>query len=232
MLGRLTPSTHNQKSSHERFRERAPHSRNHRAAYHATRQPSANRSAVIRLNSPKTRSSLGPMPSTRAMVTGRAGIPGLFPGHGVKPGSAFLRRCARPEGFSTGRIAREFFLRPPPANSIDRVRTETHSRADQGLDRAWRKKTGRWPTVQSGEIPGEGGLTWRRRQQAPPKWACRTARRHHLVTIATRRADASKAVASHGATDSGMGKGLLQAQLGNGPPRRPVESTSRQGSHG
>jgi hypothetical protein len=63
-------------------------------------------------------------------------------------------------GFRPGEsLAAFFFVRHGRARCIASEQTLSFARI-KAWSRAWRKQTGRWPTVHSGEIPGQGGLTW------------------------------------------------------------------------
>ena len=88
----------------------------------------------------------------RASIPADSRVPRRNLAHGV--GSA----CAGPAGFSIWWIA-SASVRPPPG-SIQPVRPGFLRRPDHRLGRILAAETGLWPMVQSGEIPGQGGLTW------------------------------------------------------------------------
>ena len=122
--------------------------------------PPTAKSAASHLISARMRSSAGPMLSLRATAIGRAGIPGQFPSHPVRPGSPWRQRLRWACGVCP---LVDRFRVSSPATGVDttgQTRSFSHEQI-MAWARSWRAETGRWPTTHSGEIPGQGGLTWR-----------------------------------------------------------------------
>ena len=63
-------------------------------------------------------------------------------------------------GFRRGESLGEFFARHGRVRCVASER-ELSVGLIMTWARAWRKRTGRWPSVRSGQIPGQDGLTWR-----------------------------------------------------------------------